>query len=262
MRLAPKAQTLLERFALAANLVPEPALETHIALLSARAIMAASELGIFVALAREPLDAQQIADRCGLNTRASEALMGSLAALGYVHIQDSKFALMRKSRKWMSSTEASSLYNYMPHVRDVWNWATRLEDFVRKGQAIDVHKELSQGEWSRYQRAMRALADPSAAEVAYRLALPNHPKRMLDIGGAHGLYSVTLCRKHPSLSSLILELPPAIESAAPVLAAEAMGDRVTHLAGSFRIQSTHGAGTSIRVELPVSQRDVTVGASL
>ncbi len=37
-----------------------------------------------------------------------------------------------------------------------------------------------------------------------------------------------------------------------------MEERVTHLGGSFRIESTPGAGASIRVELPLSEKRVTV----
>ena len=54
---------------------------------------------------------------------------------------------------------------------------------------------------------------------------------MLDIGGSHGLYSVALCRRHPGLKSVILDLPAAVEHAAPILAMEGMGDRVVHRAG-------------------------------
>ena len=38
-----------------------------------------------------------------------------------------------------------------------------------------------------------------------------------------------------------------------------MEERVRHLQGVFRIESTPGAGTSIRIELPFSERGVTVG---
>jgi 2-polyprenyl-3-methyl-5-hydroxy-6-metoxy-1,4-benzoquinol methylase len=55
---------------------------------------------------------------------------------------------------------------------------------------------------------------------------------MLDIGGSHGLLSVAICRRHPGLRSVILDLPEAVEHAAPILAQEGMGDRVTHRAGN------------------------------
>ena len=54
---------------------------------------------------------------------------------------------------------------------------------------------------------------------------------MLDIGGSHGYYSVVLCRRHENLKAVVLDLPDAVRHAAPILAAEGMGEQVTHRAG-------------------------------
>jgi 2-polyprenyl-3-methyl-5-hydroxy-6-metoxy-1,4-benzoquinol methylase len=56
---------------------------------------------------------------------------------------------------------------------------------------------------------------------------------MLDIGGSHGLYSVGLCKRHESLSSVILDLPAAVEQAASILDKQNMGARVVHKAGNI-----------------------------
>ena len=52
MKLAPRAETLMERIALMANLVPRPLLDTQIAFTAARAIMVAAEVGLFEALGK------------------------------------------------------------------------------------------------------------------------------------------------------------------------------------------------------------------
>ena len=49
---------------------------------------------------------------------------------------------------------------------------------------------------------------------------------MLDIGGSHGYYSVALCRRHPSLRAVILDLSEAVTHAERILDREGMGDRV------------------------------------
>jgi 2-polyprenyl-3-methyl-5-hydroxy-6-metoxy-1,4-benzoquinol methylase len=55
---------------------------------------------------------------------------------------------------------------------------------------------------------------------------------MLDIGGAHGYFSVAICRRHPQLRATILELPEAIKHAAAILAKEGMGERIVHWSGN------------------------------
>jgi SAM-dependent methyltransferase len=51
---------------------------------------------------------------------------------------------------------------------------------------------------------------------------------MLVIGGSHGYYSVMLCRLHPGLRSVVLNLPEAVVHAAKILAQEGMGERIVH----------------------------------
>jgi predicted O-methyltransferase YrrM len=120
----------------------------------------------------------------------------------------------------------------MPHVRDVWRFADRMEEFLRTGKALDIHDAgLTSAEWRRYQHAMRSLSAAAAREVGQRMRLKRGAKRMLDVGGSHGFYSVALCRKHPDLNATVLDLPAAIEHAAPILGMEQMGDRVRHVAG-------------------------------
>jgi predicted O-methyltransferase YrrM len=87
-------------------------------------------------------------------------------------------------------------------------------------------------QWDSYQRGMRAMANTMAPEAVRRMPTPKNPKDMLDIGGSHGYYSVALCRKNEGLRAVILDLPEAVEHAAPLLAAEGMGDRVVHRAGN------------------------------
>src|SRR5204863_902428 len=69
-------------------------------------------------------------------------------------------------------------------------------------------------------------------EPGRRFPLPKNARDMLDIGGSHGYFSVVLCRRHPQLRAVVLDLPQAIEHAAPLLAKEEMGDRVVHRAGN------------------------------
>ena len=78
---------------------------------------------------------------------------------------------------------------------------------------------------------MRAVAGAAASETARRLPVPKGARDLLDIGGSHGYYSVALCRRHEGLSAVVLDLPEAVEHAAPILASEGMGERVVHRVG-------------------------------
>ena len=91
---------------------------------------------------------------------------------------------------------------------------------------------MTEEEWGVYQRGMRAGIEMPAQWVARHLPLPRTARQMLDLGGAHGYFSVAICRRYPELRATILDLPEAIKHAAPLLAKEDMGDRVIHRAGN------------------------------
>src|SRR3712207_8838827 len=78
--------TTLFRSAVAANLVPRPLVETQIAFIGARAIMAGVETGVFEALSDGPRDAAEVARVCGTEPsadRKSTRLNSSHANISY-----------------------------------------------------------------------------------------------------------------------------------------------------------------------------------
>src|ERR1700692_4135285 len=76
MKLAPRAENLMERIALRANLAPRPLLDTQIAFTAARAIMAAAEVGLFEALGKGDQTAEAVAAVCGTDPKATKHLRG------------------------------------------------------------------------------------------------------------------------------------------------------------------------------------------
>jgi SAM-dependent methyltransferase len=78
---------------------------------------------------------------------------------------------------------------------------------------------------------MRALAGIAGREVARRVPVPRGARRMLDLGGSHGHYAAEICRRHVGLAAEVMDLPQAIETAAPLLAAEGLGERLIHRPG-------------------------------
>jgi SAM-dependent methyltransferase len=223
---------LVERALARTNLGPWPILHTQFAYTLARVVMAATRLGIFDALGDEPLAAAEVAQQCSTDPAATEKLLFALAGAGYVRASDGGYALTALSRKWLRRDSPDNVADKLLLQFIEWDWMERSEDYVRSGKPFELHETLPADEWPIYQRGMRAMATPLASEFARRLRVPKAPKNMLDIGGSHGYFSVLLCRRHEGLQAVVLDLPEAVEHAAPLLAAEGMGDRVVHQAGN------------------------------
>lgn len=231
MKVGPIPENIAQWAALKAGYVPRPILETQASVILARAIQVAAQLHLFEALRSSKLTSNELAQRCQVDPNALRKLLAVLVKSGYLYQDWQGYYLTRIARRWFLEDSQRSLHDYVVSRPVAWNWLTHLEDFVRTGEPIQIHQAMESVEWEQYQRGMRSLASISATTVAKRTPVPKGASRMLDIGGAHGQYSVMLCRRHPNLHATILELPEAVKYAEPLLTQEGLGDRVVYQAG-------------------------------
>ncbi len=233
MRLGIIGESLIERIIARTNMAPAPLVETQIAFSMARSIMAGVKLGIYDAIGTGATTAAEVAAACKTDPEATTKLMNTLVGCRYLRHRDGCYELTPKARKWLLRDSPTSIAAKLLMQYDEWDVVAKYEEYVTTGRPLDVHDSLTDGRaWDRYQQGMRALASISAEEVAKRLPVPAGATTMLDIGGSHGYYSVCACRRHDGLRATILDLPQAVEHAAPILARQGMGERVSHRAGN------------------------------
>ncbi|HEX4251865.1 MAG TPA: class I SAM-dependent methyltransferase, partial [Pseudonocardia sp.] len=214
------------------NLVPRPLLDTQMAFTMARIVMVASKIGLFDALAAGRATVEQIAERCDTDVDGTGKLLPTLVSSGYLRARGETFELTAMSRKWLLSTSPHSLADKLLFQFSEWDWMGRAEEFVRTGKQEDFHATLDSREWQLYQRGMRSVASAATDSLVKAIPIPPGATRLLDIGGSHGLYSAALCRRNPNLSAVVLDLEGAVEHAAPLLAAEGLGERLRHQVGN------------------------------
>ncbi len=202
-----------------------------------RAVGVAVHLGVFEALNAGPATPAETARQIKASERGTTLLLDALEALGYVKKQTGRYANTPMTAKWLLRRSATSLAGGIPFfdsmVFDRWG---HLEESIRRGKPavygsdwLDRHP----GGYRVYEEGMIAIARMAADEVVARAArnVPATARRLLDVGGGHGLYSIRFCRRYPGLSATVFDLPAALEVARETIAAEDMGGRVTAQAG-------------------------------
>lgn len=230
MRLGLIPESLLDRLGMASGF-PPPAMTEAYAPLFARAIVAATELGVFEALAAGGRSAAEVAATCETDPRATERLLNLLVTMRYLQFGDDSYRLTKGTQRWMLRDSPGGIRDLVLMKRLEWRWIDGLEAYLRSGTPLDVHSTMSSDDWAAYQRGMRAQANVAGPRLTRLVPVPKGAREMLDIGGSHGYWSVLLCRRHPRLRATVLDLPGAVAEAAPLLAREGMGDRVALRAG-------------------------------
>ena len=232
MKLDVIQETLPERLAMRAGLVPRPFFHTLLAAGMARALQVAVKLDVFETLDESAMTSEEVAGRIGTHPYPTGKLLNALIGMGYLGLEGGRYSLTTDARKWLVGGSPSSLRDWILEQEFIeWRALDRLQDLLRTGTALDLHADLGEKEWALYQRGMRNIAGLSAGELARRVPVPRGARDMLDVGGSHGYHSVVLCRRHPGLRSTVLDLPEAVKNAAPLLEKEGMGDRVVHRVG-------------------------------
>ena len=232
MKIKLKAENALEWLALKLNLAPRPLIETQMSFTAARAIMAAAALGLFEAIGTQAHTADEVAKTCQTHPLSTKHLLDCLVGIGYLRWSGGKYSLKRTHRKWLLKKSEANLIGKLRFQLVEWNWLGQLEEYIRSGKPLEVHSAVSQKQWELYQEGMRDLSFNAARELAGKIPVPKGAVKMIDIGGSHGLYSIEICKRHPALTSTILELPGAVESASAIAKRYDTTGRVKHVAGN------------------------------
>jgi hypothetical protein len=152
--------------------------------------------------------------------------------LGYVDQRGSHYSLTAAMRRSFPIELFPEMVPFFRAVNEKLNDATEAVRTDPPGGIMGWNM-VSSGKVGRsYQAAMRWLGSSMIKEVVSRTRIPAPPRRMLDVGGSHGLYCVEFCRKHPALKATVLDWPIGLENARLTLAQERdVAERIDLLEG-------------------------------
>lgn len=211
MRVGMIPENILEWLFTKGNALPFPVADTFVAILQARAVLAATRLGLFDYLAKRTASAAELAAGLSCNEKGIQSLLEALTCCGYVVYLKGNYDLTPEARKWLDPGQPYSMNRFIDFNLDNWNWLGHLEENIKTGVTVDIHDQgLDPEGWRRYMYGLHDLARMAAREIPLRFRLKASQRRLLDIGGGHGAYAATYCRRYPHLKSVLFDLPPAL----------------------------------------------------
>jgi len=225
---------LIERLALWSGKLPVPMIDALFGPIKTRAIMAGVSLGVFESLRDGRHTASAVAARLQLDADALELLMRTLVMCDYLEQHGNEFALSSLARQTMIEGAPMELVGYMKFNYEQWDFIGHLEEMVRTGRGVDFHETMTSPEsWQHYQQGMLEAARFLAPVLASRVPVPKGATAMLDLAGSHGLLGAAICRRHPPMTSTVLDLPQAIPHARELARREQITEVVTHRVGDL-----------------------------
>ena len=199
-------------------------------------LFAASDLGLFDKLAGlGEADARTMAKACGLDPRGARLLLDACVALELLAKDEERYRNSPATAAFLVSGSPADLSGAIRYNRDVYAAWGKLKDLVRTGRPVEP-PELHLGEDPERTRtfvlAMHGRAMGIGQAVIPLLDLAGK-KRLLDIGGGPGTYSVLIARAFPQVRCTVLDLPEVARIAEEVISQAGFADRVQTLAGDY-----------------------------
>jgi hypothetical protein len=235
---------VLERVAMALGIVPAPVVRVLWGVAVTRVVLPALDFGVFDAIDAGAVTVDDIATKTGCDKDGMRSLLAALNGFGYLRRGKGRYSLAPATKKWITSNSKTSMRSALEFAATLDEMMARIPDAVRTGRRGGLHEEPHPPEWwRRYMEGLGAVSKLTGSELARRVKL-KAPKRLLDVGGGHGMYSVAFCRRHPDLMATVLDLPEAANVGRSIVEREGFAERVRYQHGDLRT-SVWGAGFDV-----------------
>ncbi len=207
----------------------------------------ADEMGVFTLLEQGPLSIVEAAERLRVSDEWSEIILGTLAALQLVRLQDGRFRNGDAARSFLLPSSpyyaGFTLRRFAP--RNMWDRLKRAigesspaaaasEPEAGAASSVYVVRDWQEGEYSLQRaeegtRTMHGLSFAAAVAMA-RNADFTRVRRLLDVAGGSGGFSIALAQRYPALRCSVAELPVVCQITRRYLADYGVEDRVDTVA--------------------------------
>lgn len=244
---------------------PDPALLMQLALAyrASTVLFAASDLDVFSLLADGGLTADEIAARCGANREPLRLVLEMCVGSGMLTTDGSRYENTPTAAAFLVRGRPAYIGDGLKYARDLYPAWGGLTDLVRTGKPT-MPPETILGEDKAKTRAFVMAMHERARGIGS--VLPNDidltgRRRLLDVGGGPGTYSMALVRQTPGLTSTVLDRPGVLEVTREIVDQAGFADRVSLMPGDY-LTTPFGSDFDVALLSGMMHRETEEGVRL
>jgi precorrin-6B methylase 2 len=244
---------------------PNPGLIMQLALAyrASAIFFAASDLGVFTLLGSGPLTSAEIAAKCGAAAEPMRLVIESCADSGLLVRQGDRFANTPTAEVFLVRGKPAYLGDSLKYARDLYPAWGAIGELVKTGRPTMPPETIlgdDKAKTRAFVMAMHERAKGIGSVLPHNVDLSGR-KRLLDVGGGPGTYSVALCRQTPGLTATVLDRPGVLEVTRELVDAAGFADRVTLLPGDY-LTTPFGSGFDAVLLSGMMHRETAENANL
>ena len=225
--------------------LPDPSLIMQLALAyrSSAALFAAAELDVFGVLAEGPKTAEEVARARQCAEAPMRLLLETCAMVGLLTAANGRYSNSPVVDAFLVPGRPAYSANGLKYAEDLYPAWGRLTDLVRTGRPPMTPETILGDDKAKTRAFVLAMHERAHGIGSILPHLPDLTgrRRLIDIGGGPGTYSVALVKRTPGLRATVLDVPGVLEVTRELVEASGVADRITLLPGDY-LKSSFGAG--------------------
>lgn len=171
-----------------------------------RVVLTALELDLFSEVGAGAT-AASVAAKLKTNERATETLLNAVASLGLLKKTDGRFECTPVTARFFSAGSKDNAQPGLLHTAHLWeNWS-KLTEIVKSGTVTRAPRSLKGTK--DFITAMHRNAGERARLVLKAVGTEG-VRRILDLGGGSGAYSIAFAKASAAIESVILDVPEVV----------------------------------------------------
>ncbi|MBA3265813.1 MAG: methyltransferase domain-containing protein [Nocardioidaceae bacterium] len=204
---------------------PEPVMRIASGFMAAKHLFAASELGLFEALADSPATLEALAARTGLTPRAARISADAMVALELLVRSGDEYSNSSTAAQFLTGRTSADLRPFLKF----WDklsypaW-TALATALAGGEHPEIFELDDELQKVASEGIEAVLAGPAHA-LPHAVDL-HSSHSLLDIGGGTGSWSIAAAQVYPDLTCTVLDLPVVVGVAGDRIASAGLSARV------------------------------------
>jgi hypothetical protein len=239
---------------------------------ASRVLQIANKIDIFTTLSDKEMSSEQLAQKCHTKPALTERLLIACTAMGLLDRRKNLYKNTELSKTYLVRGQKLYQGDIIAHSSATWNFWNNLADEILLEPA---HKDKEGQEHRNFIMGMHNIAVAGRAEAFTDHIDLSGRKKLLDVGGGPGTYSIAACSRFPNLKAVVFDLPETIAIANEIIAAEGMQDRVATRAGSWETDTfdedndvvllsniLHGPGSKAEIKLKKAYDSMVDGGLL
>jgi (2Fe-2S) ferredoxin/predicted O-methyltransferase YrrM len=211
-----------------------------------RCLLTALELDIFTA-AGDGATAEQIGTRINANPRAAGMLLNALVAIGLLSKSGDRYQNTPESARFFTQGSKDNQRDGLLHTANIWHSWSTLTDAVRRGTRVPAHGADTRRDdsgWTRNFIAGMQRGAKDRAPLLVKALGTAGVRRILDLGGGSGAYSIAFAKVSPDVQCEILDIPEVVPLTDEYVRQAGVSAQVSLRPGDM-LQDDFGAGYDI-----------------